>query len=72
MSTRPGPKPKGDREQITARFPRGHLDVYRQRAEQAGMSLSDYLALTLARAHDLGEPGYLHRQPTGQDLLIAS
>lgn len=71
MSTRPGPKPKGDREQITARFPRGHLDVYRRQAEAHGMSLNDYLALTLAKAHDLTEPSYLHRS-TGQEMLIAS
>ena len=55
MSARPGPKPKGG-ERFTVRAPTPHVELYRARAKQAGMSFSDYVALQLAAAHGLQPP----------------
>lgn len=67
--TRPGPDPKGDRSQITARMPRDHRAVYEQEAIKAGLPLGDYLALRLARAHGLDDPGYLVPKLRGMEAL---
>ena len=58
-TTRRGPVSKGDRQQMTFRLPRTHLELYRKLAEDAGLPLSDYLALSLAQRHGLEEPGYI-------------
>ncbi len=50
---------KGDRAPATGRFPKNHLDLYKAQAAAAGLPLGDYLALVMARAHGLDEPGYL-------------
>ena len=36
------------------------------------MPLSDYLALVLARAHELDEPAYVHRNPNQQELPLGA
>lgn len=33
--------------------------LYKRRAEAEGVSISDYIVATLARAHDLPEPDYV-------------
>jgi hypothetical protein len=53
---KPGPKPKGDRSQITLRVPTKHRELYAMAAETAGLALSDYLAMVLAKAHHLPVP----------------
>lgn len=58
-STRPGPQPKGRRAQFTVRLPERHLARYRAEADERGMHLTDYLAMTLAEAHGLEAPPYL-------------
>lgn len=47
------------------------MSVYRAEAAAAGMSLTDYLALTLARAHNLESPAYIERNtnPDQRPLL---
>lgn len=56
---RPGVPPKGRRSQIVIRFPQEHLELYRLRAAEAGLCVSDYVAQQLGRAHDLPDPDYL-------------
>jgi hypothetical protein len=53
---KPGPQPKGDRSQITLRLPTDHRELYVVAARTAGLPLSDYLTLVLARAHHLPVP----------------
>jgi len=62
MANQPGPKPKGDRSPMHVRVPRTHREIYEQGAAKAGMPLGDYIALMLARAHQLDDPDYVHRQ----------
>jgi hypothetical protein len=50
------------------RVPRDHRVVYEQAARSAGIPLGDYIALSLAQAHELAEPDYVHRN-TGQEEL---
>jgi hypothetical protein len=47
---------KGDRDHIVTRPSRVVGDLVRQRADEAGLSISDYVANVLARAHGLPEP----------------
>lgn len=65
---RPGPTPKGDRSAITVRMERRHRSTYEQEAAKAGLPLGDYLALVLARGHQLDVPDYLQgrRRRRGQ------
>jgi len=53
---------KGPRTEHTVRIPADHDDRYVHQAGQLGLSYSDYLALVLARAHDLDVPDYVARQ----------
>lgn len=68
---RPGPDPKGDRVQFTARLPKTDLEHYRQEAERSGLPLTDYLALKLAEAHGLPVPAYLDRNTRQEALAVA-
>ncbi len=47
---------KGDRDHIVTRPSRVIGDLVRQRADEAGLTISDYVANVLARAHGLPEP----------------
>lgn len=47
---------KGDRDHIVTRPSRLVGDVIRQRADEAGLTISDYVADVLARAHGLPTP----------------
>lgn len=53
---------KGDRVATTARFPTEHIKRYRDEARRQNLELSDYLALIMAKAHDLSVPAYLDEQ----------
>jgi hypothetical protein len=53
---KPGPKPKGERSQITLRVPAEHRVIYALTAAAKGLPLNDYLVSVLARAHDLPVP----------------
>lgn len=53
---KPGPKPKGDRSQITLRVPAKHRELYALAAQTAGLALNDYLVMVLAQAHRLPVP----------------
>ena len=67
---KPGTRPKGERSAITVRVPIDHKAVYDE--ARGGMPLSDYLALVLARAHELAEPSYVHRNPNQQELPLGA
>jgi len=56
---KPGPKPRGIREPISARVPVDHKRLYEELAERMGIPLTDYVALVMARAHKLGDPDYI-------------
>lgn len=59
MAAARGRRPKGDREPMHVRVPRDHKRLYEQEAAKAGLFVGDYIAVMLARAHDLPEPDYL-------------
>lgn len=67
-----GPTPKGERRQVTFRAPTDQLEQYRELAEREGLPLGDYLALQLARAHNLPEPAYLRRPQNHPRLPISA
>jgi hypothetical protein len=67
---RPGPEGKGERKQVTLRVPAGDYTVYEREASAARMPVSDYLALALARQHQLDEPAYLRRAAGSQMLPL--
>ena len=69
---KPGTRPKGDRSAITVRVPFDHRDVYVQAAARSGMPLSDYVGAVLARAHELAEPAYVHRNKAQQELPLGA
>jgi hypothetical protein len=70
-SGKPGPDPKGVREQFTVRVPSDQMAVYRSEARQRGMPMGDYLVLALAKAHELPEPAYLFRDRGAPTLPLA-
>lgn len=57
--SKPGPKTRGPRKQFPVRMPSEQFLLYKRRAEAEGVSVSDYIVATLARAHDLPEPEYV-------------
>lgn len=66
---KPGPVPKGARHQFTLRLPDQQYEIYKQTADEAGLSLADYLAAALAKSHGLPVPDYVHRHHGGGDML---
>lgn len=56
---------------ITARVPAAHRDAYEAAARQASLPLGDYVALMLAKAHDLPEPEYVRQNKNQPELEIA-
>ena len=64
-----GRRPKGTRSQLTVRIPASHRPVYEAEAQRAGLALGDYIAVALAREHNLAEPDYLNRPPAAQEAL---
>lgn len=59
---------KGDRDHIVTRPSRVVGDLVRQRADEAGLTISDYVADLLARAHGVSEPRSAARD-RGQEVL---
>lgn len=59
--TRKGPVPKagGRREQLLARVPTEDAQVYREMARDAGLPVTDWIAMTLAQATDRTVPDYI-------------
>lgn len=45
------------------------MEIYRQRAEEAGLPLGDYLAVCLAAGHDLGQQELGYIKPKHQEGL---
>lgn len=54
------------------RVPRDHRAVYERAAAEAGIPLGDYVALMLARAHELAEPEYVHRNRDQVELPLGA
>lgn len=67
---RPGPRAKGDRSPLHVRVPKVHRAVYEKAALAAGMPLGDYVAIMLARAHELDEPDYVHRNQDPNQVAL--
>lgn len=67
---RPGRKPKGKRYSHTVRFPEDHRDFYAQAAADQGLPLGDYVALCMARLHDLAEPDYINPPLPSSDQAL--
>ena len=59
---------KGDRDHIVTRPSRVVGDLVRQRADEAGLTISDYVASVLARAHGVPEADLLTRD-RNQEVL---
>ena len=60
-----GRKSKGDRQALISRIPDPIADAVRERADERGMSLSDYIASVLAREvgmSDLAPESAVHHQ----------
>lgn len=58
-TTKRGRKPKGQREQISAKVPSSHKPLLERAAAEHGMPLCDYVAVVLAEHHGLEIPSYL-------------
>lgn len=50
------------------RVPKRHKRLYEQAAADAGVCLGDYVAIILARAHELDEPDYVF-PPRHEEVL---
>ena len=61
---------KGDRDHIVTRPSRVVGDLVRQRADEAGLTISDYVAAVLARAHGVPEAAPLDRDPEQEVLPL--
>lgn len=64
VSSRIGRPSKGDRDAMMVRPARPLGDLVRARAEQAGLTISDYVATVLAEVHDL--PQYAPQRSSRQ------
>jgi len=58
---KPGTPAKGG-DRFTGRVPSDHFTVYEEAAAEHGLSLSDYVAVVLARVHGLSEPAWIDRE----------
>lgn len=68
----PGRPSKGDRHLFATRTPRPLADVIRRRADEAGLTLSDYIASVLATAHDMPEFVHApHPQTLSEELPLS-
>lgn len=61
---------KGDRTATTSRFPTDHFERYRAEARSQNLELSDYIALIMAKAHDLSLPAYLDEPKKPQEEVL--
>jgi hypothetical protein len=60
---------KGDRDVIVTRPARPLGNVVRARADEAGMTISEYVAMVLARAHGMPEFAPASSATTEQEVL---
>lgn len=60
---------KGDRVLIASRPNRVVADLVRQRADEAGLSISDYVAKVLAEVHGVPEAGPQLPKDLSQEVL---
>jgi hypothetical protein len=60
---------KGDRDVIVTRPARPLGNVVRARADEAGMTISEYVAMVLARAHGMPEFAPASSATTAQEVL---
>lgn len=67
-----GRKPKGVREQITAKVPKDQKSIYEELARAAGLPLTDYIAVALAEHHGLPTPNYLSSNKDQEALPISA
>lgn len=67
-----GRKPKGVREQITAKVPTDQKSIYENLAREAGLPLTDYIAVALAEHHGLPTPNYLSTNKDQEKLPISA
>lgn len=56
---RRGRKAKGNRAAISAQVPADQKPLFEEAAREAGLPLTDYIALALARYHGFPDPDYL-------------
>ena len=54
-----GRRSKGARHQIGVRAPVDQYERYKEKADQLGLDLSDYIVLVLARVHGQPVPRYI-------------
>lgn len=52
VAAKRGRRPKGERKQVSVRFPVTYCDAYEAIAESLGMPLTDYVARVMALYHD--------------------
>jgi hypothetical protein len=67
-----GRRPKGVRSQITCRVPADHKPVLEDAAREAGLPLSDYVAVVLAEKHNLSMPSYTEENKLQQRLPLSA
>lgn len=67
---KPGTRPKGERSAITCRVPVSHRGVIEAAAAEAGMGISDYVAMVLARTHGLPDPEFIRRNRDQEELPL--
>ncbi|MGH8918209.1 MAG: hypothetical protein ACRD0H_07715 [Actinomycetes bacterium] len=55
---------------MTVRWPKSHMEIYERRAAEHGLSISEYLVMVTAGAHDLElQDG---RKDNGQQLSLSA
>jgi hypothetical protein len=71
-----GRKPKGNREAVSALVPVEHKKLYEDLADRMGIPLTDYVALYMARAHNLPDPDYIQLRssdaPVQEELRMSA
>ncbi len=67
----PGRPSKGDRDVIITRPARPLGDVVRARADEAGLSISEYVASVLAEVHHLPQYAPQARPPQPEELPLS-
>lgn len=72
IQSKRGRKPKGAREQISAKVPTEHKPLLELEAMKAGLPLCDYVAVVLAEAHGWPTPGYVNKGAGQEELPIGA
>ncbi|GAA3455930.1 hypothetical protein GCM10018962_77640 [Dactylosporangium matsuzakiense] len=72
MQRKPGRKGKGERQQLSVRFPAEHFAAYQAAADEAGLPLGDYVVREMALRHSLELPEWLQTERDQDQLPLAS